>query len=499
MRITNGMMISNSLININKNKERLSQLHTQLDTHQKIQRPSEDPIVAVRALRLRTTYSEICQYLEKNIPDADSWMSTTDKAMEGIEGVLGDILEYVNEGANGYLQDEDKATIAKTLSNYRDQLFENANADYAGRTLFTGYKTDTTLTFTKDAPAKSFEITQSFKYSDIQLTKKVVNGIDISKISADSIGSLDVSSLDNPEYESVYRLRLGYDNLDGNVGDSVDINVSTKGDDGSITTSTISATTISSSDPSAYSPADNKVYFIKETGEYIFGKDAYADLENSESFDISYNKTGFKAGDLNPIHYFNCVDVTDPDNTTTYTVKNQSISYEVSFNQSINVNIQGKDVFQHSMTRDVDEILDGVNYAIEVQNKVNKIQELYDNATEGSTDKAKFEELLSMAKKELDYAQDNVNNLYSAGLTKFTKHKTTVSNARADIGARQKRLELTETRLTAQKTTVQSLKSTNEEVNVTNAAIELAEAESIYDASLAAAAKLVQKRLMDFL
>ena len=103
MRITNGIMISNSLANINKNKERQNTLNTQLMTQQKIQRPSEDPIIAVRALRLRTTYSEICQYLEKNIPDADNWMSTTDKAMESIEGVLGDILEYLNEGANGYL------------------------------------------------------------------------------------------------------------------------------------------------------------------------------------------------------------------------------------------------------------------------------------------------------------------------------------------------------------------------------------------------------------
>src|SRR5574344_1956768 len=52
MRITNGIMINNSLNNINNNKQLYDNLNTQLSTKKKIQKPSEDPIVAVRALRL---------------------------------------------------------------------------------------------------------------------------------------------------------------------------------------------------------------------------------------------------------------------------------------------------------------------------------------------------------------------------------------------------------------------------------------------------------------
>ena len=65
MRITNGIMINNSLNNIRKNKTLSDKLNTQLATTKKIQRPSEDPIVAIRALRLRSTYNEIEQYLDK--------------------------------------------------------------------------------------------------------------------------------------------------------------------------------------------------------------------------------------------------------------------------------------------------------------------------------------------------------------------------------------------------------------------------------------------------
>ena len=82
MRITNTMMINNSLANIAVNKNQLSTLDTQMSTKKKINRPSEDPIIAIRALRLRSSLNEVTQYLEKNIPDANSWMKVIQGALE---------------------------------------------------------------------------------------------------------------------------------------------------------------------------------------------------------------------------------------------------------------------------------------------------------------------------------------------------------------------------------------------------------------------------------
>ena len=77
-------------------------LDTQLNTTKKIQRPSEDPVVAIRALRLRSTYSEISQYLEKNVPDARSIMETTNDALDSINKVLTEVTYYCNQGVNDY-------------------------------------------------------------------------------------------------------------------------------------------------------------------------------------------------------------------------------------------------------------------------------------------------------------------------------------------------------------------------------------------------------------
>ena len=77
------MMINSSMANIQVNKKQVNTLDTQLSTQKKINKPSEDPIIAIRALRLRASLNEVTQYLKKNIPDAQQWLSTTQGADTG--------------------------------------------------------------------------------------------------------------------------------------------------------------------------------------------------------------------------------------------------------------------------------------------------------------------------------------------------------------------------------------------------------------------------------
>ena len=494
MRITNGMLINNSLTNINNNKTTMDRLNTQLTSEKKIQRASDNPIIAIRALRFRATLSEIDQYLKKNIPDATSWLETTDEAMSNIVGIIGDITTYCNQAVNGYYDTTDKNTIVETLKAYRDQIYCDANTDCAGRTIFTGYKTDGTLTF-KENNNKKYQITQKFNVDNLDIIYKVSNGIDVSDVNDATIAGKNISDYKLPEQSKAYRLRLGYDGLSDGV--SLTLN------DGTVI-STVSKT---SKDADSYTPNDNSAYFLSDTGEIILGKNVYDKLyaadENADgvSFTVTYNKEGFSKGELDPTQYFDCVDMTDadPDKWVTYTCRDQDINYEINFNQTLNINIQGKEVYNQDMTRDIDDIINAVNFAMNTENKKSKIENLYNNATEGSTEKKKYKELLDLCERELDFAKDNMKKAFTTGLDKYTKHQDSVSLARSEVGARLKRLELNESRLESQEKTVENLKSVNEDVNLTEVAIELKEASSIYDASLAAASKVVQKKLLDFL
>ena len=62
MRVTNNMIMSNTKININGNKTNVNTLNNQMTSQKKISRPSDDPVIAIRALRLRSSLSQINQY-----------------------------------------------------------------------------------------------------------------------------------------------------------------------------------------------------------------------------------------------------------------------------------------------------------------------------------------------------------------------------------------------------------------------------------------------------
>ena len=135
-------MQNNSLNNINNNKVLQDNLNTQISTQKKISRPSEDPVIAIRALRLRTNVSEVTQYYEKNVPDAKSWLSVTEEAINTMTGVVTDMQKQFTKGSNGDLTTTDRKTILEQLKALRDEVYATGDADYAGRTVFTGYRTD---------------------------------------------------------------------------------------------------------------------------------------------------------------------------------------------------------------------------------------------------------------------------------------------------------------------------------------------------------------------
>ena len=54
MRVTTKMMQNTSLRNLNTSKAREEKLLVQLATGKKISRPSDDPVIAIRALKLNS-------------------------------------------------------------------------------------------------------------------------------------------------------------------------------------------------------------------------------------------------------------------------------------------------------------------------------------------------------------------------------------------------------------------------------------------------------------
>lgn len=144
MRITNNMLINNMVNYIGNNLTRMNRYQSQLATGKKIQVPSDDPVVAARALKLRTDVAEIGQY-KKNVKDAQSWLDMTEDTLANIGDVLQRARELTVEGANSTTTAEDTQKINEEMKQLRAQLIHLGNSTYAGRYIFSGYKTDQKL------------------------------------------------------------------------------------------------------------------------------------------------------------------------------------------------------------------------------------------------------------------------------------------------------------------------------------------------------------------
>ena len=65
----------------------------------------------------------------------------TDTALENMKTILTDVRSLCVKGATDTLKEDDRRTILNQLKSLSDQIYAEGNADFSGRTVFTGYRT----------------------------------------------------------------------------------------------------------------------------------------------------------------------------------------------------------------------------------------------------------------------------------------------------------------------------------------------------------------------
>lgn len=507
MRITNKIISQNSITNINNNKVLEDKLNTQLATGSKINRPSDDPVIAIRALRLRTNLNQVNQYYSRNVPDAESWLDITESAVNTVIEIVTDMYSNCTQGAAGFQTTEDRDKVLQNLKALQEEVYATGDADYAGRFVFTGYRTDTSLTFGVETK-KKYEITEQL--TEDALDKITYVGVDklneLTQANAETLGTTEQEVTS----QQVYRLRLAYQNCSQATAPTISYY------DTSGTLKTVTAETISVNDTTrdpylSAESASEGVVFIPETGELILSEDVYnslsatkdnvATLDKDESeIRVTYEKEEFKSSDIRPEHYFYCESegITYNEGYLTGATddnSNQYISYDVGFNQSVRVNTLAKELFSTSLTRDVDDLIGSIEDVAAMDKSIATLEEMLKTDPEN----ADLKERLSAAKKASTYLNDKMQKLFESSITKMQEHLNQANSALTATGNRGSRVELVSNRLAKQQTNFKTLSSDNEDVDLTEVAVDLSSVELAYQAALMATGKISQTTLLNYL
>ncbi len=137
MRVTNKMMINETIKNLNTNTLALDKWNRQLSTGRTLNRPSDNPAGLVKAMRLRTNIVEGEQYL-RNIGEALNFMETTDSALDSMGNVLNRVRELTVKAATGTNDTGAQAAIADEIKELGEQLKILANTSYGTKRIFAG-------------------------------------------------------------------------------------------------------------------------------------------------------------------------------------------------------------------------------------------------------------------------------------------------------------------------------------------------------------------------
>ena len=536
MRITNKIMQNNSLSNINTNKVSQDKLNTMMSTQKKITKPSDDPVIAIRSLRLRSSVTTITQYYEKNVPDAKSWLEVTEDSLKNVTDVLTDMIQQVTKGSSETLETSDREVIMEQLKALRAELYSTGDADYAGRYVFTGYRTDTSLSFT-EATTKTYSITEQLDSSAIDEIMHIntkINGTssDLTDINASNYLTGDYTSAteqNSVTVSTVHRIRLAYSDCDESA-DTLKIeftdadgnkcaynadSVTLPADVTSVGTIEVRHSYDAPDDAYENIPADG-VVFIADTGELLLGEQAYNNLINTKDavntsnadeseICITYSKSEWEKNDLRPEHYFYC----EADNIVynkdylTYGHSRQSMEYDVGFNQVIQINTTADECYTHDIGREVDDLLGAMQQIVDIEKVISTIETTMKGLSESDanydTQKATLQAQLDAANKAYTYIKENVQNEFTSGITAMQEYLNQANLALTNCGTRGSKLDLIESRLMSQQTTFETLKSNNEDADITEVAIKLNSAEVTYEASLMATGKIMQTSLLNFI
>lgn len=141
MRVTNKMMNSTLLLNLNRGLSRLERINNQLGTKKKINAPSDDPVKAGLILRTRSSIKETEQYI-RNIDAAISWLDASDVVLQDVISVIHRAKELAVNGASTHLDPTARQALADEVAQLHDNLLQLANSTHGGRYIFAGQHTD---------------------------------------------------------------------------------------------------------------------------------------------------------------------------------------------------------------------------------------------------------------------------------------------------------------------------------------------------------------------
>ena len=144
MRVTQSMLSNNMLRNLSTSYNQMGKLQDQITTGKKVNRPSDDPVVAMKGMGYRMQVDKVHQF-QRNLGEVNNWLDSSDDALDKVGQTLHRAKELMTQAANGTNSDSDKEAILKEMEQLQQHVQSLGNTKVGDKYIFSGTKTGSPL------------------------------------------------------------------------------------------------------------------------------------------------------------------------------------------------------------------------------------------------------------------------------------------------------------------------------------------------------------------
>jgi flagellar hook-associated protein 3 FlgL len=141
MRVSTSQVYRQTMDSMMRNLADIVRLNEQVSSGKRINKPSDDPTGAGRALDYKVAIDAAQQY-GKNITDASNAIGLAENALDSSSSALVRLKELALAGANGTQDAASRDAISKETAQLRDHLLSIANSRNGNDYVFSGFRTD---------------------------------------------------------------------------------------------------------------------------------------------------------------------------------------------------------------------------------------------------------------------------------------------------------------------------------------------------------------------
>lgn len=139
MKATMGTTYNSLLTNLNKINRSLEDLRLQTATGKKINKPSDDPSAIRPMLNARSSIRSSDRY-SKTIKTGLGKLNSVDTNLGHMNNIMIRLKEIAVSSINGSLNAGNRLTYAGEVSQLRSEMLDIANAQFDGKSLFSGFQ-----------------------------------------------------------------------------------------------------------------------------------------------------------------------------------------------------------------------------------------------------------------------------------------------------------------------------------------------------------------------